>query len=68
MKEADTIKLSKALEDNEVPGRTDIWSGLGRVWLSSVDAWYPARPELLLSRGKTYKFEDRFGNQITFVA
>lgn len=68
MDDTDTITLVKALEKAQVPGRTDIWSGLGHVYLTSVDAWIPASPHILLSVGKSYKFRDRYGDEVDFVA
>lgn len=63
-----TIKLVEALEKAKVPGRLDVCSGLGQVYLARVDAWVPANPATLLSAGKSYKFRDRYGNETDFVA
>lgn len=62
------ITLKRALEKRDVPGRADIWSDLGKIFLTSVNAWYPAHPDLVLSVGKTYTFRDRDGFETVFIA
>jgi hypothetical protein len=67
------VKLSVALRNHEkesgsfIQGSTDIWSGLGQVFLKSVNAWVPADPNLMLKIGEEVVFKDRFDNKTTFV-
>ncbi len=68
MSEPQTIFLFQALQNNNVSGRNDVLSGLGKVYLASVDAWYPTYHELVLTVGKSYKFRDRYGAETDFVA
>lgn len=63
-----TITLSEAVHKSEVQGRFDIYSGLGSIYLPSVDAWYPAAFNMILTLGKPYKFRDRFGVVTDFIA
>lgn len=62
------ITLAEALQKSNVQGRFDICSELGSVYLTSVDAWYPARINMHLTVGNSYKFRDRFGIVTSFVA
>lgn len=63
-----TIALHHALEKLNLPGHTDVWSGLGQVYLTSVDAWYKADANLTLRVGGKYIWKNREGEEFPFTA
>lgn len=68
MNEETTVTLWEAACAADLPNRNDIWSGLGKVFLTSVDFWCPVKHDLVLSVGKSYKWRDRFGEETDFIA
>lgn len=62
---SELITLGRALAAANVPGHTDVWSGLGEVMLNGV--WVRADSNMLVQVGKTCRWRDRYETETEFV-